>query len=107
MIVIWLPRSASAPDARIETGTAERSSSPSVTTPRVRSHRCSAPETTVRNTSFTVPPSSTLDVLEVVERQAHPGQPPVRAHRAVQRRIGALTTAFHATSPTPAAASRA
>ena len=107
MIVIWLPRSPSAPDARIETGTAERSSSPSVTTPRLRSQRCRAPEITVRKTSLTVPPSSRLICFRSSSgrrTQVRRRCGPIGPFSGVS---GALTTAFQATSPTPAAASRA
>ena len=57
---IW-PRS-SAP--RIDTGTSARSSSPSVRTPRERSHRRSPPATTVSTTSLTVPPKASLTTLK-------------------------------------------
>ncbi len=48
---------------RTETGTSARISRPSVRIPRERSQPASAPDTTVRTTSLTVPPSASLTSL--------------------------------------------
>ena len=55
-----LPRELRSSSLRTETGTSARISSPSVRTPRLRSHRARDPETTVSTTSLTVPPNASL-----------------------------------------------
>ena len=85
---IWLPSWSCSSCARIDTGTRPRSSRPSVRTPRERSHRPSPPATTVRNTSFTVPPRPFFTALKSASSALGPEHAPVRADRHVQRHVG-------------------
>ena len=90
----------------MDTGTRPLSSSPSVRTPRLRSHRARPPATTARNTSFTVPPSAFLTALKSSSRlsvQNRRRWGPIGTFSGTE---GAGFSPAHATSPRPSAASR-
>ncbi len=106
MIVILLPSSPCSSAVRTLTGTAPRSSSPSVRTPRPRSQLASAPLTTARKTSLTVPPSEFLisfSSASSASTQSTRRWVPIGSFNG---ETGARLTVPHSTSLAPSAVSR-
>ena len=102
-----LPSAPRSSAVRIDTGTAARGSRPSVRSPREWNQRCSAPATTARTTSLTVPPNASLTSLNSDSRALATSKRRCGPMRTLSGVSGGGLSPAQTTSPRPSSASRA